>query len=106
MEKIVVGVDGSEGAEAALEFAAHEAALRAAGLRIVSAWEIPAGAYGGGFAPPLDAETLDAFRIRAEQVADEAYATIRNCSPRSKQKRSRFKGNQPRCCSIRLPTQR
>jgi len=81
MEKIVVGVDGSEGAEAALEFAAHEAALRAAGLRIVSAWEIPAGAYGGGFAPPLDAETLDAFRIRAEQVADEAHATIKKLQP-------------------------
>ena len=54
MNTIVVGVDGSEGAAAALEFAAEEAALRQARLRTVSAWEVPIVAYAGGFAPPLD----------------------------------------------------
>jgi nucleotide-binding universal stress UspA family protein len=80
METIVVGVDGSEGGSAALEFAAEEAALRQARLRIVSAWEVPVAAYGG-FAPPVGAETLDAFRIRAQQVADDAAASVKKLQP-------------------------
>lgn len=80
---IVVGVDGSEGGAAALEFAASEAALRKAQLRIVSAWEVPVAAYAGGLppAPPMDPRTLDAFRLRAEQVADEASATAKKLQP-------------------------
>jgi nucleotide-binding universal stress UspA family protein len=80
-ETIVVGVDGSDGAAAALAFAAEEAALRQAKLRIVSAWEVPASAYGGDFAPAFDAETFDAFRERARQVADEAAATAKQLQP-------------------------
>jgi|SRR5690242_20096036 nucleotide-binding universal stress UspA family protein len=78
---IVVGVDGSEGGAAALEFAASEAALRKARLRTVSAWEVPTAAYGGGFAPPIDAATWDAFRVRAEQVADDASAVVKKLQP-------------------------
>lgn len=78
---IVVGVDGSEGGAAALEFAASEAALRKARLRIVSAWEVPTAAYGGGFAPPIDPETWDAFRVGAEQVAQEASALVKKQQP-------------------------
>jgi nucleotide-binding universal stress UspA family protein len=74
METIVVGVDGSECARAALEFAAREAALRKARLRIVCAWEIPPAVYAGGFAPALDQPTLDGFRDGAETVAREAVA--------------------------------
>ena len=48
METIVVGVDGSDGSTAALEFAAEEAALREAPLRIVAAWDVPAAVYGSG----------------------------------------------------------
>ena len=81
METIVVGVDGSEGSAAALEFAAGEAAFRGARLRIVSAWQIPVGAYGNAFAPPLDPTTLDAFRVRAEQVADDALAAVKKLQP-------------------------
>jgi nucleotide-binding universal stress UspA family protein len=51
---IVVGVDGSTGAQAALEWAAAEARLRGARLRAVHAWHLPAAAYGsGGFVPPV-----------------------------------------------------
>ena len=39
METIVVGVDGSQGARAALEYATREAALRRAQLRVVYAWQ-------------------------------------------------------------------
>jgi nucleotide-binding universal stress UspA family protein len=81
METIVVGVDGSEGGAAALEFAAGEAAFRGARLRIVSAWEVPAAAYGGGFAPPLDPATWDSFRVGAQQVADDALAKVKKLQP-------------------------
>ena len=76
METIVVGVDGSDGGAAALEFAAGEAAFRGAQLRIVSAWEIPVAVYGAEFAPPPDAVMLDSFRVGAEQVAEEALALL------------------------------
>jgi nucleotide-binding universal stress UspA family protein len=77
METIVVGVDGSAGARAALEFAAREAALREARLRIVCAWEIPPVVYSGGFAPVLDQATLDAIRDGAETVVQEAVAAAK-----------------------------
>jgi len=83
METIVVGVDGSEGGAAALEFAAGEAVFRGARLRVVSAWEVPLVAPDGGhFGPdPLDAATLDAFRLRAQQVADDAFAAVKKLQP-------------------------
>jgi len=63
---IVVGFDGSPGAEAALRFAAEEATLRGLPLRIVCAWEPRAATYvGEAFAP-----TADAF-LDAEHRAEE-----------------------------------
>jgi nucleotide-binding universal stress UspA family protein len=79
METIVVEVDGSAGARAALEFAAREAALRQARLRIVCVWEIPPAVYAGGFAPTLDQPTLDGFRDGAETIVKEATAAPRQC---------------------------
>ena len=76
-DTIVVGVDGSEGGAAALEFAAGEAAFRGARLRIVSAWQVPASAYGGEFAIPMDVAEWDAFRVHAQHVADEALAQVK-----------------------------
>lgn len=81
METIVVGVDGSVGARTALEFAAREAALRKARLRIVCAWEIPPAVYVGGFAPGLDQGTIDGFREGAEAVAREAVEAARLLQP-------------------------
>lgn len=85
---IVVGVDGSEGGAAALEFAAEEAARRRTQLRVVSAWELPISAYsagsaafGSGAALPPDPATVDAFRQRAEQIADDAVAAARKAEP-------------------------
>jgi nucleotide-binding universal stress UspA family protein len=77
METIVVGVDGSACARAAVQFAACEAALRKGRLRIVCAWEIPPAVYAGGFAPGLDQATLDGFRAGAEAVAEEAVAAAK-----------------------------
>jgi nucleotide-binding universal stress UspA family protein len=81
METIVVGVDGSDGARAALEFAAREAALRQARLRIVCGWEIPPAVYAGGFAPTLDQSTLDGFREGAEAVVQKAVAAAKELQP-------------------------
>lgn len=78
----IVGVDGSAGARAALEFAAREAALREARLRIVCAWEIPPAVYAGGFAPTLDQPTLDGFRDGAETIVNEAVAAAKELQPR------------------------
>jgi nucleotide-binding universal stress UspA family protein len=55
--------------------------LRKVPLRIVSAWEVPTAAYSDGFGPPLDAATLDAFRVRAEQIANDAVATVQKRNP-------------------------
>jgi nucleotide-binding universal stress UspA family protein len=81
MATIVVGVDGSEGGAAALEFAASEAALRKARLRIVAAWELPVAMFVGDFTPAIDPGTLDALRVRAEHVAEDAAATAKKLQP-------------------------
>ena len=63
---VVVGVDGSRESEAALRFAADEAKLRGALLRIVCASEPSASGYlGEAFAP-----TPDDF-VNAEHHAEE-----------------------------------
>ncbi len=81
MDTIVVGVDGSEHARAALEFAVDEAALRGARLRIVAAWDLAPAVYSGGFAPGFDQETVDAFRETAETVVREALAEAKRLQP-------------------------
>lgn len=70
METIVVGIDGSEGGATALEFAAHEAALHQARLRVVTAWDIPYAAYAGGLMPPTNLN--ETVRDEAEAVAKAA----------------------------------
>jgi nucleotide-binding universal stress UspA family protein len=70
MTCVVVGVDGSGGAAAALHVAAEEAAQRGLPLRIVCAWEPGAGTYvGEAFAP-----TADGF-VEAEHHAEEVLRT-------------------------------
>lgn len=80
---IVIGVDGSEGGTKALDFAAAEAALRATPLRIVSAWELPEWRYTAppGFEPVLDPKTVDAFRERGQEVADNELASVKDARP-------------------------
>jgi len=74
---VVVGIDGSPGADSALRFAAEEAAQRSLPLRIVCAWEAPAATYlGEAFAPTADSfveaehHAEDVLRIALERLAD------------------------------------
>jgi uncharacterized protein YeaO (DUF488 family)/nucleotide-binding universal stress UspA family protein len=69
---IVVGVDGSAGAQAALEWAVHEAALRDRSVRAVMAWHY-SPAYGDAWIWPT--EGLEPAAI-CEQVLDSVVAEL------------------------------
>ena len=75
MSTIVVGVDGSESAQEALDFAAREARLRGAGLRVVMTWSMPTMAYDGmgGFSPDIDPTV---FEESARAALDATLATL------------------------------
>jgi nucleotide-binding universal stress UspA family protein len=75
MSVIVVGVDHSDGAKAALAFAEEEARLRAAALRAVHAWQFGYIGYAGfAGAPPVPAGDLHDLRAAAVSALD---ATLR-----------------------------
>lgn len=75
METIVVGVDGSPGADAALRLAVREARLRQARVRAVTAWHVPPAVYGGvAFTPMVD--PLGPFRAAAEEALDGALERL------------------------------
>ncbi len=73
---VVVGVDGSPTARAALEYALEDAARRGARLRAVVAAQLPeywATAYGM-VAPPPVPEIVEGARQAAQQAVDEVLA--------------------------------
>jgi nucleotide-binding universal stress UspA family protein len=75
---VVVGVDGSEHGVAALQFAAEEAALRGAHLRVVCAWEVPANAAASvGSFPGL----MRSFGDEADGIVQAAIARVRELQP-------------------------
>lgn len=70
---IVVGIDGSPEAGAALQFALAEAKLRGSRLRVVCAWEPPSAAYvGEAFAASPD--VFDAAERHADEILRAAIA--------------------------------
>ena len=75
MNVIVVGVDNSDGAKAALAFAHEEARLRDATLRAVHAWQFGRIGYAG-FEGPVPAIGGDIDEVRAAAVA-ALDATVR-----------------------------
>ena len=69
---VVVGVDGSKSSAGALAWAANEARMRQATLKVVQAWHIPALAYGAYIpAPPADD-----FQKSAEKELDDQLASV------------------------------
>ena len=79
METIVVGIDGSESSQRALDWAANEARLRHARLRVVHAWLEPPLA-GGYFLAPAPYER-EAIEEAGQEVLDKAVASIPAGSP-------------------------
>jgi nucleotide-binding universal stress UspA family protein len=77
MGVIVVGIDHSKGAKAALRFALEEARLRKATLRVVHAWQFGyVGATGlEGWLPAAGGE-LDDFRKGAAAALDETLKEV------------------------------
>lgn len=82
---IIVGFDGSPGADCAVDWAAHEAERRSVGLRIVTAQlfvELPFGGMGAGAVPPRDPSEVARRvvadgRVRAEKVLGQGrVATV------------------------------
>ena len=74
MERIVVGVDGSENSRRALDWALEEARLRQAAVDVVNAWEPP---FIVGFGTPPMGETAyegTAYEDAAQSVLDEMTA--------------------------------
>jgi nucleotide-binding universal stress UspA family protein len=67
--RIVVGVDGSESAQAALAWAIRQAKLTGAGLDAVVSWSIPATAAAAGPLPDSYDPAADAAAALTEAVA-------------------------------------
>ncbi len=78
MTVIVVGVDGSESSQRALEWAAEEARLRRATLKVVHAWFDPF--VPGYFVAPAVYEHAATEEV-AQEVLEKAVASIPDGSP-------------------------
>jgi nucleotide-binding universal stress UspA family protein len=74
MSTIVVGVDGSEGARHALEYALDEAELRGANVRVVTAWHAPTMVYAGGYVVPVPSE--EEWERGARKVLDQTVEAV------------------------------
>ena len=72
---IVVGVDGSESARAALRFAVEEARLRSARVRIVAAWHAPITVYEGAYVP-ADPSLREELETSTRQAVDVALGEL------------------------------
>ena len=78
VKTIVVGVDGSPHAEAALEMAAEEAFLRKARLVIVCAWRFPTVVDPVGVVVP---ESFEGLQDEAEHMVKAAIARVAKLQP-------------------------
>jgi nucleotide-binding universal stress UspA family protein len=78
-DRIVVGVDGSDGARVALEWAVEEARLRGAPLVAVHAWQAPPlGMVGGPFDAPSmpDPQLMERVEAGARQLLERELAAV------------------------------
>lgn len=86
LNPIVVGVDGSEHAQAALRWATDRAGRTGQTVRAVSVWHFPALAYTGSLGPPPFLDPQDLERVAAEaleetiaKLGDTGDVTIERC---------------------------
>ena len=76
--RIVVGVDGSQGARAALEWAVAEAHLRGDTVEVMHAWHEPPHMIPGPYAGPAAAgeEATDRMREQAEHLLEHEVRAV------------------------------
>jgi nucleotide-binding universal stress UspA family protein len=74
---IVVGVDGSDHALDAIRWAAAEARLRSARLRLVTAWKLSTLMYAAeAFPPPYTVDLESEVKRESHQMVDRACETL------------------------------
>ena len=76
MNRIVVGIDGSPPSGQALRWAAAEAKLRGAALRVVHTWAFPYIVAGPGLDPTLDARMIEDVRRKAEELVEHELSVL------------------------------
>lgn len=75
LDRVVVGVDGSAGSSAALEFAAEHASRTGAALTVIYAWRSLSRGRGSLMGPPFDSQ-FDEERKEADRILSEAVAGL------------------------------
>jgi nucleotide-binding universal stress UspA family protein len=83
MTGIIVGVDGSNHSQRALEWAVREAAARRLPLTVLSVYRTTIGFWGGPGAYPQDIELSGHAREDAEEAAGKALANAGGVRPES-----------------------
>jgi nucleotide-binding universal stress UspA family protein len=76
MSLIVVGVDGSQPSTEALRYAVRQAKLEGGEIKAVTAWHVPAAAYGGLGAAPL-VNVHEVFERDAGAISAKALDSVR-----------------------------
>lgn len=74
--RIVVGVDGSPSAQAALAFAVRQAELTGGTVEAVTAWHYPAMAAGYGWVPLPASDNTDWAAISGQTLSDAVARTV------------------------------
>ena len=81
MPGILVGLDGSHYSERALDWAAKEAALRHAPLRVLAVHTVPVGWTGRGVAYPEDNELVVRTKAAAQELTDKVLTGLGGARP-------------------------
>ena len=81
MPGILVGLDGSHYSERALEWAAKEAAIRHAPLRVLAVHTVLVGWTGRGVPDPEDDELVVRTKASAQELTDKVLAGIGSARP-------------------------
>jgi nucleotide-binding universal stress UspA family protein len=83
MPGIIVGIDGSDRSERALEWAVNEAAMRNAPLTVLTVRQVAQGHWGGTVAHPEDHALAEESRQVAQEATDKALAQLGEARPAS-----------------------
>jgi nucleotide-binding universal stress UspA family protein len=83
MPGVIVGVDGSDHSQRALEWAMHEAAVRHLPLSVLTVHPAIVGYYGGVVTSPQDLELTEQAQAAVKAEADQVLAELDGPHPES-----------------------